>query len=236
MSLFITRHLFALAALLGLVGNRLAAQSLSGLVLDSVNRQPVAFATVALWQRDSVLLSGTTTDETGHFALSSPSSDHAVLRIQSVGYLPTRVPVGRTGSGSARVLPVIYLRTNEVALAEVAVRGQRAINAVLLDKQVFTTKQFQNAAGGTGLDVLKRLPAFTVTSEGSIALRGNENVQVLLNGKPTTRTAAEVLAQLAANQIEQIEVSTSPSARYDSDGKAGIVNISPGRMLRQDGA
>jgi len=196
-----------------------------GQVTDSKSRQPVPFATVSLWRADSVLLTGTTTDEAGAFTLVGTNQTPAYVQVQLLGYQTARQSLAVPAGQSVISLPQIGLTPNEVVLKEVVVRGQQATQTVGLDKQTFSTKQFQNTAGGTGLDLLKRLPAITVNTEGALNLRGSENVLVLINGKPTTRTAADVLAQLAANQIEQVEISTSPSARYDSDGKAGIINI-----------
>ncbi|MDO7854635.1 TonB-dependent receptor domain-containing protein [Hymenobacter convexus] len=221
------RLLGLLLSLLGLSVPRLAAQGLTlrGLVLDSTGHHPVPYATVAVWRRDSVLLTGTTTDEAGAFTVSNLVARDLVLRVQLVGYRSARqvlrVPAGQVQAS----VPVIYLRRDEVALREVVVQGERENQAVQLGKQVFTAKQFQNTTGGTGLDLVQRLPAVAVNSDGAVTLRGSENFQVLLNGKPTTRTPADVLAQLAANQVERVEILTSPSARYDGDGKGGIINI-----------
>lgn len=196
-----------------------------GKVLDSISLQPIPFATVSLWQPDSVLLTGSATDTAGIYTLNAPDTGNLILQVQLVGYDKHRkllaVPAGQAVLNAAP----IYLRGADIALKEVTVQGEKATTSVQLDKQVFTTKQFQNAAGGTSLDLLQRLPSITVNNEGAVALRGNTNFQVMINGKPSARTAADVLAQLPANQIDQVEIITSPSARYDSDGKTGIINI-----------
>lgn len=197
---------------------------INGKVVNQATRQPIAFATVSVWSQDSVFLQGTTTDEQGAFRL--PSADrNPLLRVQFVGFQNSQQTVLIPAGESVLTVPVIYLRSGEIALNEVKVQGKQAATSVQLDKQVFTTKQFQNAIGGTGLDVLQRLPSITVNTEGAVNLRGNENFRVLINGKPTARAPADVLAQLPANQIDQVEIITSPSARYDSDGKTGIINI-----------
>lgn len=198
--------------------------TLTGKVADQATRQPIAFATVSVWSRDSVFLQGTTTDEQGTFRLPLVERN-PLLRVQFVGFQTSQQPLLIPAGESVLSVPVIYLRSGEVALKEITVQSERAATSVQLDKQVFTTKQFQNAIGGTGLDLLQRLPSITVNTEGVVNLRGSENFRILINGKPTARAPADVLAQLPANQIDQVEIISSPSARYDSDGKTGIINI-----------
>jgi hypothetical protein len=87
---------------------------------------------------------------------------------------------------------------------EVTVQSDKLKTAVQLDKQVISAAQFQNAANGTGLDVLKNLSSVTVDTDGKIRLRGSEGFIVLLNGKPSNRAAADILAQLPANEIASV--------------------------------
>jgi hypothetical protein len=93
------------------------------------------------------------------------------------------------------------------------------------DRQVFTANQFASAQSGTALDILKNIPSVSVNAVGDITLRGSNNFQLLVNGKPTQTDFSVLLTQLTANNIENIEIITSPSAKYYPDGKAGIINI-----------
>jgi outer membrane receptor for ferrienterochelin and colicin len=128
------------------------------------------------------------------------------------------------GSG-VNNLPVIYLRSEATQIKEVTVESAKQNTAVHIDKQVISAGQFQNAANGTGLDVLKNLSSVTINTEGKIRLRGSDGFVVLLNGKPSSRAPEDILAQLPANEIASVEIITSGSAMYDADGKAGIINI-----------
>ena len=94
-----------------------------------------------------------------------------------------------------------------------------------IDRQVFDTKKYQNAEGGNAVDVIKNLPSVTVDGQGDISVRGSKGFTVLVNGKPTQGDAASILAQLPANALETIELITAPSAKYDPEGKGGILNI-----------
>ncbi|MBC3787786.1 TonB-dependent receptor domain-containing protein [Spirosoma utsteinense] len=196
-----------------------------GRVQDAMAHQPIPGVTVSVWQADTLLLTGTATGGDGAYQLTTDIGLRPVLRVQSVGYQPVTLRPELTPGQSVVVMPLIELRPGATDLNEVVVKGNQATATLKLDKQIYTTKQFQNAANGTGLDLLQRLPAITVNTEGVIALRGSADFLVLINGKPTTRSPADALAQIPANLIEQVEIMTSASARYDADGKAGVVNI-----------
>ncbi|MDP5088924.1 MAG: carboxypeptidase-like regulatory domain-containing protein [Saprospiraceae bacterium] len=192
-----------------------------GFVFDSETKKPIEFASVSVLGKDSSIVAGTVTDENGKFQVKSERGNSSVLRFQFMGYESLDFKPGEK-SGN---IPAIYLTASVSTLEEIIVNGERKTQTIQIDKQVFDTKQFQNAANGTGLDLISRLPSVTVNVEGEILLRGSASFLVLIDGKPTQRTASEALAQLPANVIEKIELITSPSAKYDADGKAGIVNI-----------
>jgi outer membrane receptor for ferrienterochelin and colicins len=205
------------------------AQSITfvGQVRDRQTNQPVEYATVSVWSRDSVLLTGTVTNASGEFTVPNVTDPAPKLTVQFMGYqTETIFPARQSGANSGRIrVPVVLLVMSEQALTEVMVKGERATATMQIDKQVVAAKSFQNAANGTGLDLIRRMPNVTVTGEGTIALRGNTGFLVLINGKPSTRSPADVLAQLPANLIENVEIITSPSAKYDAEGRAGIINI-----------
>ena len=192
-----------------------------GIVFDSETRKPIEFASVSVLGKDSAIVVGTVTDVNGKFQIKSERGNISIFRFQFMGYESLDFKPGeKTGN-----LPAIYLTASVSTLEEITVSGERKTQTVQIDKQIFDTKQFQNAANGTGLDLISRLPSVTVNVEGEILLRGSASFLVLIDGKPTKRTASDALAQIPANAIEKIELITSPSARYDADGKAGIVNI-----------
>jgi len=192
-----------------------------GIVFDSETRKPIEFASVSVLGKDSAIVVGTVTDVNGKFQIKSERGNISIFRFQFMGYESLDFKPGeKTGN-----LPAIYLTASVSTLEEITVSGERKTQTVQIDKQIFDTKQFQNAANGTGLDLISRLPSVTVNVEGEILLRGSASFLVLIDGKPTQRTASDALAQIPANAIEKIELITSPSARYDADGKAGIVNI-----------
>jgi ferric enterobactin receptor len=200
--------------------------SLEGQVSDQAEKQPIEYATVALFRTaDSSMVSGAVTGAGGRFRLEKLGVGTYYLVVQFMGYLPLTVPSFSLARNEQKNLGTLYLRGSQILLDELKISGQKATVYHQVDKQVYNAAQFQTATGGTGLDVLRNMPSVTVDGQGQISLRGTTGFMVYLNGKPVQADAAQVLGQIPANAIENIEVITSPSARYDPDGKAGIINI-----------
>jgi outer membrane receptor for ferrienterochelin and colicins len=199
--------------------------SFSGQILDKNTKQAIEYANVSVWRPDSTLIAGTVTDAQGRFTLKDLIANDVQIRVQFLGYQSITIRQKNTNHQREVKIAPILLASSNVTLSELTVKAEKATTAIHIDKQVFQAKQFQNAANGTGLDLMQRLPSITVNTEGVVALRGSTGFILLIDGKPSTRSPADVLAQLPANLIESVEVVTSPSAKYDADGKAGIINI-----------
>ncbi|MFP4092736.1 MAG: TonB-dependent receptor domain-containing protein, partial [Cyclobacteriaceae bacterium] len=120
---------------------------------------------------------------------------------------------------------VIAISANEQLLNEIQVTGEKASTYHKIDRQVYDARQFQSATGGTASDVLRNIPSVAINAEGGITVRGSSGFTILLNGKPIQSDPTLILSQLPANAVEDIEVVTAPSAKYDPEGKAGIINI-----------
>ncbi len=198
----------------------LNGQSISGTVQDEKTGEVIPFANVSLWKKDSTVFQGTLSDPLGKFNFKKIPGNIAYVKVQALNYQSFNQSIN-----VSNVLLDIRLKPENTFLTEVVVKGERASNSMQIDRQIFNAGQFQNSANGTGLDLIQRLPSVTVNVEGNIALRGSTGFVLLVDGKPSSRTPAEVLAQLPANLIDQVEVLTSPSAKYDADGKAGMINI-----------
>lgn len=196
-----------------------------GSVIDDTTKQPIQYASIEAWSGDSVLLGGAVCDKDGKFQLVVKADKRLLLKVSFLGY-QSLVFTPKFVRGQREIqLPVILLSVAVGKLNEVVVQGEKRNSDLLIDKQVINAKQFQIAQNGTGLDVLQKLSSITITNEGEIALRGSTGFIVFINGKRSNRAPADVLAQLPANSIESVELITSPSAKYDADGKTGIINI-----------
>ncbi len=197
--------------------------TLTGRVLSEATQQPVEYATVTVLSRDSIVLTGALTDSAGGYSVGGVVVKDPIVSVRCIGFRSyTFRPALTSGVNS---MAAIYLPSEAKLIKEVTVESAKQNTTVHIDKQVISAGQFQNAANGTGLDVLKNLSSVTISTEGKIRLRGSDGFVVLLNGKPSNRAPEDILSQLPANEIASVEIITSGSAMYDADGKAGIINI-----------
>ncbi len=203
------------------------AQQITGKVVDAQSQEPLPYASIALLNTDSVVVTSVTSLENGSFSLSAKKGNYTV-QIYYVGY--DKKQINNLAIIGNKELGDIALQINASYLNEVEVRGERSNVVHQIDRQVYDSKQFQSAQGGTATDVIRNLPSITVNAEGTISMRGGGFI-VLLNGKPIQGDPALVLGQIPANSITDIEVITTPSAKYDADGKAGILNIKTKRGM-----
>lgn len=212
--------------LLAAVCTQLSAQktSISGIVIDRESGEPIEYASIALYQLpDSSLLTGVVTDLNGAFEIVHNHRTKVYLTAQFMGY-DTYVSAAFPGSESQK-LGTISLGINTAVLEEVKVTGREITTLHRLDKQVFQAGQFANAQGGSATDVLRNLPSIAVNAAGEITVRGAGGFVLMINGKPVQSDPSVMLSQIPANAIDDIEIITAPSAKYDPDGKAGIINI-----------
>ena len=202
----------------------LSAQ-VKGKILDE-NQNPMEYATVALYnQENKALIAGVVTNVEGNFALPNIEKGVYYLEISFIGYeMITLKDIQVFDKRKPVDVGVLNLSLGN-NLNEVVVTGERATFVNKIDRQVFEANKFKKAQGGSGIDVLRNLPSVSIDGQGEINLRGSSGFVVLLNGKPIQGDASTFLAQLPANGIERIEIITAPSAKYDPEGKAGLINV-----------
>jgi iron complex outermembrane recepter protein len=198
--------------------------SVSGRVVDNTEQQPVEYASVGLYNlSDSSLVNGAVSQPGGSFTVSDVPSGTYYLVVQFMGYDKQVVSGIRVNQDVQ--LRTVALAPNQELLDEIEVTGKKMTAMSKVDRQVFDAKAFQASEGGTATDVLRNLPSVTVGINGEIRSRGTAGFVVMLNGKPLQTSAEVILNQLPANAIQNIEVITAPSAKYDPEGTAGIINI-----------
>jgi outer membrane receptor protein involved in Fe transport len=201
---------------------------ITGAVIDSVTSKPVEFATVALVDAAGKTIDGTVCDENGKFAISKVAPGNYTIKITFVGFDTKEIPVKIDDKKDNTDLGKIIISPSAQVLREVTVEGEKAIIEERVDRTVYNAENDMTAKGGDATDVLKRVPMLSVDLDGNVSLRGSQNIMVLINNKPSTIVAtsvADALKQIPADQIKQVEVITSPSAKYDAEGSAGIINI-----------
>jgi outer membrane receptor protein involved in Fe transport len=217
-------------SILLLASNFLLAQNqkieVKGKIIESSSQQPVEFATVLLEDKSTKeLITGTTTELDGTFEMIANTADFYV-KISFMGF-DTKIIEDFSIDNGKVDLGNIALSGNSQLLEEVTVRAEKSQTEFKLDKRVFNVGQDLSSTGASALEVLNNVPSVNVTIEGEINLRGSSGVQILINGKPSVlaNEQGSALGTITADMIEKIEVITNPSAKYDAEGTAGIINI-----------
>ncbi|MGV3686573.1 MAG: TonB-dependent receptor domain-containing protein [Daejeonella sp.] len=203
---------------------------ITGTILDSVSKAPIDYATIALGSAGTTRsTNGALTDEKGAFKIENITAGTYRVTIAFLGYQTKIIDSVKTTAARPDLnLGRIFLSPNAKALGEVVVTGTAPIVETKIDKLVYNAEQDVAIAGGNATDVLRKVPLLSVDFEGNVSLRGSQNVKVLINGKPSGSMAnnmADALKAIPADQIKNVEVITSPSAKYDAEGTSGIINI-----------
>ena len=207
----------------------LSAQQIkiSGLLLDSTTSQPIEFATAAL-MKDGKIIEGADSDSKGRFVFSKVRPDTYDVRVTLMGFMTKTVENIVATANVDLEIGTIKLTPSVQKLNEVTVTEQKSLFEEKADRMVYNAEKDISIKGGDATDVLKKIPSVAVDIEGNVQLRGSSNIKVLINGKPSSivaRSVSDALKQIPADIIKQVEVITSPSAKYDAEGTAGIINI-----------
>ncbi|WP_420151660.1 TonB-dependent receptor domain-containing protein [Spirosoma sp.] len=202
---------------------------LNGILIDSASNKPVEFATIAVLSiATNKPVNGTTADANGKFTINKLAPGKYRLLYTFIGYKDKRSNVITIDRGSNINLGTIKLAADVRTLKEVNVVGQAAMIEEKVDRLVYNADKDITAKGGDATDIMRKVPMLSVDLDGNVSLRGSSNVTVLINNKPSTIVAssvADALKQIPADMIKTVEVITSPSAKYDAEGSAGIINI-----------
>lgn len=203
--------------------------TLTGTLVEASSGEPLPYATVVLYSsRDSSMVASALTDEEGNFSVKAAPGEYYAV-IQFVGFENKVVPdLIVEGNKTTINLGEIAMRSDAVDLQQVEVRGERSQMEFKLDRRVFNVGKDLANAGNSAADILDRIPSITVDPEGNVSLRGSQGVRILVNGKPSGLLSAgetEALLRMQGDIIQSVEVITNPSARYEAEGEAGIINI-----------
>ncbi|WP_143305661.1 outer membrane beta-barrel protein [Chitinophaga vietnamensis] len=207
-----------------------------GTLVDSATKSPISFATVAITKPDNKALQTGFTDDSGHFSLKAPLAAELLLHISYVGYHTYSAKVHPV-AGVADV-GIIRLSARTGVLTEIVVSGRKPLIQSSGDKLVYNAAADIGNRSGSASDVLRKAPMITVGADGEVRLKGDANIKVLLNGLPSgmmAKNLKEALKAIPASMIESIEIITSPSAKYEAEGAAGVINIVTKKKLKGAG-
>jgi len=199
--------------------------SIIGNIIDSNTKEPLEYATVVLNNLETKQLSGGITDEKGNFTIKIIPGTYDV----SFEFISFKtIKISKKIINSSLNFGTIKLSEDSDKLDEIVIIAEKSTVEIRLDKRIYNVGKDMTVKGGSASDVLDNVPSVDVDVEGNVSLRGNENVRILIDGKPSALvglSGSDALRQLPADAIERVEVVTSPSARYDAEGTAGILNI-----------
>ena len=189
---------------------------LSGRVTDSSDGSPVQFADVLARDSEGKVVASAMTDKDGNYSLAVPAGT-ATIEVHLIGYDSLTVSPDKASR--------ITLKKSEEGLDGVTVTAEKDRIVYRLGKQTVSTSQAVTASGGTALDILTTTPSVQLDADGELSFRGSTNYLVYIDGKPSPLSGSDALRQIPAAGIEDIEIITTPSARYRTDGDVGIINV-----------
>ncbi len=198
---------------------------ITGSIIEASTKQPLEYATLILTHVKSKKVTGGVTNMKGKFSIEVPKGTYD-MKVEFIGFKTKKLPQKKLIENTS--LGTISLKEDAETLDEVEIIAEKSTVEIRLDKKIYNVGKDMTIKGGNASDVLDNVPSVNVDAEGAVSLRGNENVRILIDGKPSALvglSGTDALRNLPADAIEKVEVITSPSARYDAEGTAGILNI-----------
>lgn len=189
--------------------------------------EPLPFATVQIYDMDSVLVDGHSTDDNGYFKSVIPTGNYTV-QIKYLSFQDQIIQIESLGNAGPVELGTLQMSEGGMVLDQIEVTAERSQMEFKLDKRVVNVGSDLSNAGTNVADLLDNIPSISVDVEGEVSLRGSQNVRILVDGKPSGllgNNVADALRQLQSDMVERVEIITNPSARYDAEGEVGIINI-----------
>jgi len=209
--------------------NKNIAGKISGKIKSIDDKSNLEFASVSLFRSDNKdLIEGTITDSKGRFNFKNIITGDFILKISFIGFESKEIIFSTNKLAPNFQNNNIYLNTDSKLLEEINIKDEKAIYETRIDKIVYNAENDLNDAENDATDVLRKAPLLSVDLEGNVSLRGSKNIKFLVNGKASSFFSSDVstaLQMIPADQIKKVEVITSPGAKYEGEGDAGIVNI-----------
>ena len=198
--------------------------SVTGKVFDKKQNLAVPYVTVTVKAADKVITGGLT-DEKGLFEIKNIPFGSYTVELQFMGYKTINAGLTVDGSRTNVSLGTLKLEDDSVQLEGVTVVAEYSTTEQKIDRKVINVGRDLTTAGATASEIMSNIPSVNVDQDGKISLRGNENVRILIDGRPTTIEASQLLKQIPSTSIKSIELITNPSAKYNPEGMSGIINI-----------
>lgn len=211
-------------------GEKFLNGRIAGVVIDSVTKKPIDYATIALFTgSNDKAINGSVTNNKGQFLLTGVDTGVYRITIEFIGYLIHTISNVAISKKNASIdLRNIFLVKTRSTLQNVTVTAQKPLIENKIDKIVFNAEKDLTSQTGVATDILKKVPQVSVDVDGNVELSGSSSIRFLINGKPSSAfgsSITDVLQSIPASQVKSIEVITNPGAKYDAQGLGGIINI-----------
>lgn len=213
--------------------SQMAIAQIHGRLLDASSREAIDYADIFLYETgNSKPIQQTFPNERGEFRFEQIGKGRYTIMARLVGYdILSKRDI--EANGSPVNLGDLMMKPLEVGIAEVEVVASKRQLVYKLDKKVVEATSNMMAGGGSAVDVLENTPSIRVDAEGDVTFRGSSGFLVYIDGKPSVFTGTQALEQVPAGHIENIEIITTPSAKHDTEGDVGIINIITKKHSRQ---
>ena len=203
----------------------IALGSISGKVIDNISKQPIPYVNISIKQKDKIITGGITQDN-GNFTIKNLALENYTVEFQFIGYKKLTISVNLTTTNKNINLNTISLEEEAVQLKDVEIVNERSTIVQKIDRKVINIGKDLIASGNTASEIMNNIPTVSIDPQTKeISLRGNTNVRILVDGKPSNIDATQLLQQIPSSSIKQIELITNPSAKYNPEGMSGIINI-----------
>lgn len=207
------------------VANTEPIGKISGEVIDKQLNEPIPYATIVINDMDGNLVSGNTSTDDGTFVIEKVPAGEYIFKVQFIGYKTFSKQISISRKHQSIDLGIVALEPDVAMLDGVTVVAERSTIEQRVDRKIVNIGKDLTTAGATASDIMGNLPSITVDQDGNISMRGNSNVRILVDGKPTNIPAAQLLKQIPSTSIKKVELITNPSAKYNPEGMSGIINI-----------
>lgn len=199
--------------------------SISGKVIDKKSNEPLAYVNIVVKEENKVVTGGITSDK-GTFLIKNLALKNYTLEIQFIGYKTVIKSISISPEAKNVNLNTIVLEEDAIELKGVEIVNEKSTIEQKIDRKIINVGKDLISAGATAAEIMNNIPSVSIDPQtNAISLRGNSNVRILIDGKPTTIEASQILQQIPSSSIKQIELITNPSAKYNPEGMSGIINI-----------
>ncbi len=205
--------------------NEAAVGTIQGKVIDKTLNQPIPYATIVINDGTNKVVTGGITTENGDFLITDIPKGNYTLKVQFIGYTTYSQGIEISKKSKNLNLGTITLEEAAEALDDVTIVAERTTIEQKIDRKVINVGKDLTTTGGSAAEIMNNIPSVNVDQDGNIALRGNQNVRILIDGKPTNINSSQLLRQIPSTSIKKIELITNPSAKYNPEGMSGIINI-----------